>query len=68
MIAMSATRPESEKLCIFRHYTPAWEMGTGLRISLAPGEYRITGEENRNGIRYFRLNETYRVDLNDIVD
>ena len=68
MISMSATRPESERICIFQHYTRAWEMGTGLRVSLAPGEYRITGEENLDGVRYFRLDETYRVDVSNIVD
>lgn len=65
---MSAARSESERVCVFRRYTPAWEVGTGLPVSLAPGRYRVTGEEYRNGICYLELNETYRVDARDLVD
>ena len=64
----SAARSGSQRICNFRHYTPAWEIGTGLRVSLAPGKYRVTSEEVRDGVRYLCLDETHRVDVSDIVD
>ena len=63
---MGSSRPESEHFCTFRHYTLAWEVGTGLQVSLAPGEYRVTGEEQFNGIRYFRLNDAFRIDASKL--
>ncbi len=59
---MVSTRPNSERLCTFQEYTLAWEVGTGLRVSLAPGDYRVTGEEESNGRHYLRLNDVYRID------
>ena len=63
---MSAANSETTRFCTFEHYTRAWEVGTGLRISLAPGRYRITGEEQFSGIRYYRLEGAYRVDVREI--
>ena len=68
MTTMSPARPGSQRICIFRQYTPAWEIGTGLRVSLSPGKYRVTLEEFHNGVRYFCLDETYRIDTRDIAD
>jgi hypothetical protein len=65
---MSATRTNSQRICNFRYYTPAWEIGTGLQVSLAPGEYEVTSEEVRDGVRYFCLDETYRIAADDDVD
>jgi hypothetical protein len=61
MTTMSATRSGSQRICNFRYYTPAWEIGTGLQVSLAPGKYHVTKEEVRGGVRYFCLDETYRI-------
>ncbi len=58
---MLAAGPKREQFCTFHDYTPAWEVGTGLKVSLAPGRYRITGEERLNGIQFLRLEETYRI-------
>ncbi len=63
---MSAVNSEFDRFCTFQHYTRAWEVGTGLRVSLAPGRYRITGEEQLNGVRYFRLEGAYRIDTREI--
>ena len=63
---MGSTRPESGRICTFQHYTLAWEVGTGLQVSLAPGEYVVTGEEQNNGILYLRLNDSYRIDASKL--
>ena len=53
--------------CTLTRYTMAWSVGTGLQVSLVPGEYRITGYDDVSGQRYLYLNETYhcRADLCD---
>ena len=68
MTTMSASPSEPSRIHTFRHYIRAWEMGTGLPVSLEPGEYRVTGEELLNGVRYLRLNDTFRVDVRDLSD
>ncbi len=50
-----------EHICRFRRYATAWEVGTGLRVALPPGNYLITGEKLLGGISYLYLNEVYRV-------
>jgi hypothetical protein len=52
--------------CNFDGYTPAWQLGTGLQIALAPGEYEITGRDQINKRVYARLNDMYRVDAGAI--
>lgn len=59
---MPGSRPNSARYCTFQQYTLAWEVGTGLRVALKPGRYRITGEERLNGIQFFRLEERYRIE------
>jgi len=63
---MSATGPQSERFCTFRRYTHAWEVGTGLRVSLAPGRYRVTGEDQLQGVEYICLDETYRIEASQV--
>ena len=63
MIQRSSNR---QRTCRFEQYTPAWARGTGLRVSLNPGVYRITGEEELNGVLYFWLNDLYRVDSREV--
>ena len=63
---MSAANTDSEQFCIVHRYTPAWEVGTGLRVSLAPGRYRITGREHHNGVNYYALEDVYRVDVRQL--
>lgn len=65
---MTQSESKRELDCLFEQYTPAWELGTGLRVSLPPGSYRVTGEEMLDGSRYVRLNEVYRVNVRDIAN
>ncbi len=57
---------DSQRVFKIHRYTLAWAIGTGIRVSVAPGEYRVTGEDSLNGIRYIRLEERYRIDLMDV--
>ena len=63
---MSAANTDSEQHCTVRRYTPAWEVGTGLRVSLAPGRYRITGREHLAGVEYYALDNVFRVDVRQL--
>ncbi len=38
--------------CTVNRYSPAWAIGTGLRVGLEPGEYRITGQHVVNGVPF----------------
>ena len=58
---MSSARSDSRQYCTFERYVHVWMVGTGLRISLAPGRYRITAEEQIDGKSYLQLEETYRI-------
>lgn len=60
MIAVPSTNDRPS--CLIQNYSPAWELGTGLPISLAPGTYPITGEDQLQEVLYFRLNDTYRIE------
>ena len=60
MIAAPSTNDRPP--CLIQNYSPAWQLGTGLAISLAPGTYPITGENQLQGVVYFRLGDTYRID------
>ncbi len=60
MIAVPSTNDRPP--CLIQNYSPAWQLGTGLPISLAPGTYPITGEDQLQGVVYFRLGDTYRID------
>lgn len=53
---------EIKQTCIIQRYSPAWALGTGLRVSLPAGEYRITGKDSVQGVHYFRLEGIYRID------
>ena len=63
---MSGLPRKGQRVCVLRHYTPAWAMGTGLRVSLPPGKYRVTGEQRVNGVRFICLEDAYRVDVREI--
>ena len=65
---MTAAHSGSQRICIFRQYTPAWAIGTGLRVSLAPGKYIVTREERRGGVLYLCLDDAYRVDSREIAE
>ncbi len=60
MIAVPSTNDRPP--CLIQNYSPAWQLGTGLPISLAPGTYPITGEDQLQGVVYFRLGDAYRID------
>ena len=64
MIAPIWTKLEGS--CTFERHVPAWAFGTGLRVALAPGEYRITGQDEVNGVIYLRLDDSYRIDSREI--
>jgi len=63
---MNIAQPDTDRKCTFKQYTSAYRIGTGLKVSLPPGEYSITGEEFLDGVLYFRLNETYRIDSGEM--
>ena len=63
---MPAANSDADRFCTFQCYTHAWQLETGLKISLAPGKYRVTGEEKVNGVVFFRLEEVYRIDARDL--
>jgi hypothetical protein len=58
--------PGPVKLCRLDRYTPAWAVGTGLRVTLAPGSYSIVGEEEVGGVQFLRLGDGYKVDARHI--
>ncbi len=45
--------------CTVKRCSPAWAIGTGLRVGLEPGEYRITGQHVVNGVPFVELDEAY---------
>lgn len=49
------------QVCLIRRDRPAWRMGTGVRVSLRPGFYPITGHDRVDGVLYFQLAGTYRI-------
>jgi len=63
---MPAANSDADRFCTFQCYTHAWQLGTGLKISLAPGKYRVTGEEKVHGVVFFRLEEVYRIDAREL--
>jgi len=58
--------PRGQRTCVTTYYVQGWALGTGLRVSLPPGEYVITGEETFHGARFFRLDNKYRVAARDV--
>lgn len=48
------------KTVVLTRRTLAWEIGTGLHISLPPGEYRVTGRKN-GMLNLVELDGKYRV-------
>ena len=50
-----------ERIWAVDRYTRAWAIGTGLPVTLAPGNYRITGEDQIGSSVHLRLEETYRL-------
>ena len=60
-------RPSDNKQsCRLERYTPAWAIGTGLRVTLAPGDYSIGGEERVGEVNFVRLDDAFRVDAREI--
>ncbi len=57
---------ESGQFCSITKYTPAWALGTGLRVSVAPGTYPVTCEQTFDGICYLTLGEAFRVRKGDV--
>ena len=53
---------ESNRVCTFKQYAPAWRLGTGVRLALEPGVYQVTGEDRVDGVLYLRLANAYRID------
>ena len=57
---------DSEQFCEFHHYIHGWQIGTGIRVSLAPGKYRITAEEQIDGRLFLKLDNSYRIDAAEV--
>jgi hypothetical protein len=66
MEGMPAANSEADRFYTFQRYTHAWQVGTGLRVSLAPGKYRVTGEEKLNGVVLIRLEGVYWIDVREL--
>jgi hypothetical protein len=66
MEGMPAANLKADRFCSFRRYTRAWQLGTGLRVSLAPGNYQVTGEVRLNGVVFFCLEGGYRIDVREL--
>ena len=45
--------------CKVKRSSPAWAIGSGLRVGLEPGEYRITGQHVVNGVPFVELDGAY---------
>lgn len=45
--------------CTVRQYSPAWALGTGLRVALNPGEYQVTGTGTVHGMPFLYLDDAY---------
>ena len=59
---MTSTKTASfERIWAVDRYTQAWAIGTGLPVTLAPGNYRITGEDQIGSNVHLRLDDTYRL-------
>ena len=65
---MSSARSDPRQYCTLERYVHVWMVGTGLRISLAPGRYRITAEEQIDGKRYLQLENIYRIEEAEYLD
>ena len=59
---------DKEKFCEFHHYIYGWKVGTGIRVSLAPGKYRITAEEQIDGRMFLKLDNSYRIDAEEFFE
>lgn len=61
MLAVRPDRPEtaapSER--VLDEYTTAWELGTGLPVSLPPGRYAVTRAESRAAERFLLLDDAF---------
>ena len=57
---------DSEQFCVFDRYIHGWQVGTGIRVSLAPGKYRITAEEQIDGKLFLKLENSYRIDAAEV--
>lgn len=57
---------DSEQFCILDRYIHGWQIGTGIRVSLAPGKYRITAEEQIDGRLFLKLENFYRIDAAEV--
>lgn len=64
---MTVLSINSQLHCQINRHTQAWKMGTGLKISLEPGIYQITAEEHFDGVRYFTLEDAFRIDERDLL-
>ena len=57
MIAKAPIEPNGR--CVVHRYGTAWALGTGLRVGLKPGEYRVTGAGDLNGVAALQLEGAY---------
>ena len=64
---MPAAKSEADHFITLQRYTHVWEVGTGLKVSLAPGKYRVTGEETVNGLVFIHLDGGYRIDAHELL-
>jgi len=63
---MTVLSINSELHCQIDRHIPAWKMGTGVKISLKPGVYQITGDDLVAGVIYLTLDNSFRIDKRDL--
>ena len=58
------TQAQSKSASLFqvRDYIRGWMLGSGVPVSIAPGTYRMAGEERIGGVGYLQLEGRYRIE------
>ena len=58
------TRAQSKSPPLFDvpNYTRGWMLGSGVPVNIAPGTYRVAGEDCIAGVDYLRLEGRYRIE------
>ncbi len=65
---MVASTTSAEGVQHLRRHTPGWRVGTGLPVSLPPGQYAVTDEQSDGENSYLVLDETFRVRKRSVHD
>ncbi len=50
---------KTDQKCTIGRNGTGWAIGTGLRVGLLPGTYRVTGRRVAGGVRFVQLDERF---------